>query len=205
MSTDSKSKRFVIDKARLSFNWLTTGKPVKYVDPVDKVEKVRMEYSGDLIIPNDAPQLALCKKMAKEVMQEKWNGKKPANYVSPFITGEERLTKEGNVRPEYVGTHVLRCKNKFRPPGLLDENRQKVLSEEVFYPGCYVAVEVTCFTWGPNNGKVGISFGLEQVMKIGDGERLGSVSSPEAFKDVMTMKGENSALLADDDDDELGV
>jgi hypothetical protein len=202
--TETKQRKIiVVPEARLSFNWLLHPK-VEDTKNEDGEIVTSKSYSATLIIPNSDPILKRLRALAKEVLKEKWPKGKPLKYQSPFVPGEERLTNEGNVRPEYRGAIVLNCKNNFRQPGMIDEDDNKIIKDGVLYAGCYIAAELTCFGW-TRKGKSGISFGLENVKKVGDGERLSGGNTPEeAFKGVpVRKKADNSAEYEDDED--LGV
>lgn len=57
-------------------------------------------------------------------------------------------------------------------PTLVDERVQPVIDEAKFYAGCWCAFHIGAFVW-ENEGKWGVSFGLNGVQFVKDGERLG--------------------------------
>jgi len=197
----------VTPEFRLGFNFLFNPKVEEKDDPKDKTKKVVVEeYLATMIFDSDA-DLSDLKDLVKKTKFEKWGDKKVPNWQPTFVKGEDRPTQEGEQREEYQGKIVLYAKNKFRKPGIVNEQRKPFIDEGKLYPGCYCVAEVTCFGW-TYMGKSGVSFGLENIMKVGDGERIkGSGGAPpeEVFKEVKPRNADNSAAFEseDDDDDEL--
>ena len=60
------------------------------------------------------------------------------------------------------------------------------LDEEDFYSGCYGAADINFFPYN-NNGAIGISCGLNNVLKLEDGEKLSGtgLSADAAFGDLV--------------------
>ena len=76
-------------------------------------------------------------------------------------------------------------------PGIVDRDKMPVLDASEVYSGCFVRVALGAFAYN-NSGNKGISFGLNHVQKLRDGEPLGGITRAEdEFDD-----------LDDDQDDE---
>jgi len=88
--------------------------------------------------------------------------------------------KEGNDK-DYEGyADTITCTaSSLYPPGILDENKQMLINPNEFYAGCYAIATVNAYCWS-YMGKHGVSVGLQNIMKINDGEKLGGGASAES-------------------------
>lgn len=102
----------------------------------------------------------------------------PANFKKPIRSGEEKAHLEGYNVP---GCMFATASSKQRP-GLVDRNKQPILTEEEFYPGCWARATITAYPYD-NVGK-GVAFGLHNLQKLGDDENFtGRVAAEEDFGD----------------------
>ena len=88
--------------------------------------------------------------------------------------------------PVYAGCIYVNTGSKAAPGVKVLEDGMLVdaLDEGDFYSGCYGAADINFFPFN-NNGAYGISCGLNNVLKIEDGEKLaGGMSADEAFEDL---------------------
>lgn len=105
----------------------------------------------------DATSLAAFKKKIADL---------PANFKRPIRDGAE---KEDLGYP--AGSKFGNFTSKFKP-GVVDRDGAPIIDREEIYPGCYCRATVTCYHY-TNVGK-GVAFGLNNLQKIADGERLDS-------------------------------
>lgn len=96
----------------------------------------------------------------------------PANFKKPFRDGDEKADLVGFGE----GKVFANLSSKMRP-GLIFLDRTPILDAEDFYPGCYARATITAYAYD-NVGK-GIAFGLQNLQKIKDGERLDSRTNAE--------------------------
>lgn len=94
----------------------------------------------------------------------------------PVARCEDYMTRKGekpyNI-PRFAGMWIgSSSAQSDRPPQVVDGNRQPLLDRSQIYGGVVAAVGVRLYTF-ENNGNVGISIGLNAVMKQADGEALG--------------------------------
>ena len=102
----------------------------------------------------------------------------PANFKRPIREGKEKDHLEGYNVPNCM---FATFSSKQRP-GLVDRNKQPILSEEDFYPGCWARATITSYPYD-NVGK-GVAFGLHNLQKLGDDENFtGRVAAEEDFDD----------------------
>lgn len=127
-------------------------------------------FTPALFTPNDKLLWEAMKALADEVSVEKFKKKLaqlPANFKKPFRDGEEKADLEG------FGEGKVFCNlsSKMRP-GIIDRDRTIITNPEDFYPGCYARATITAYAYD-NVGK-GVAFGLQNLQKIKDGDRLDS-------------------------------
>ena len=75
-------------------------------------------------------------------------------------------------------------------PGIVDKDRNEIMSNEDFYSGCYGRASVNFYAYNVNSK--GIACGLNNLQKLADGDLLGSRTSAA------------SDFAEDDDFDDLG-
>lgn len=141
------------------------------------------KYSVSAIIPkSDTATIAKVNaaiEAAKLIGKDSvWKGKIPANL--------KPLLHDGDVeRPEdeaYRGAMYLNC-NATTKPGLVDANRNPIMSQDELKSGDYGYLNISVFPY--NNVSVGVGAGFNHLMKTKDGEALSSrISVDEAFKDI---------------------
>lgn len=110
----------------------------------------------------------------------KWGGRIPRNIKIAFQDGDET---DIDKYPENEGHYLLNARSK-RKVGLVDSDRQPILDASEIYSGCWAYISVTSFAY--DNESKGVSFFLNNIMKVRDDESFGGgVSSPEdAFADI---------------------
>ena len=106
----------------------------------------------------------------------------PGNYKKGIRDGSEKADLEGYGD----GTKFANLSTKMRP-GVIGIDKEPISPEEAnvdeIYPGCYCRATVSVYSYD-NKGK-GVSLGLFNVKKVGDGERLDSrTDAAEDFDDV---------------------
>jgi len=115
------------------------------------------------------------KKAVEDCIKEKWGVKVPKDLRSPFRDGDEKEL-DG-----YKGCVFVKASSKQRP-GLVDKDLQPIISQDEFYPGCFARATLSVFAY-EKSGNRGVSFGLQNIQKLDDGESfLGKVSPEEDFK-----------------------
>jgi hypothetical protein len=139
----------------------------------------QMEFGVMAIFPAGADLTAL-KKAAQEAIVEKWGSdqkKWPKNLRSPFRKCEEKEYENDAgkmVLPPGMepGGIYLNLKSR-QKPGLVDANVQDIIDEKEFYAGCYARATVYAHAYEVK-GNTGVSFWLQNVQKVGEGDPLGS-------------------------------
>lgn len=145
----------------------------------------------------DLSKLGECIKEAKqEGIKNKWGGKLPKNLQSPFRNGDEKeydgyedmvfcIAKSQGMPGviDYLKKIILSPEEKKRHqknPEFLDTEDASIkdISEEEFYAGCYARASLTAYPW-TYMGKNGVSFGLQNLQKMDDGEPFSGKTKAE--------------------------
>jgi hypothetical protein len=168
-------------------------------------------YETDLLFSPDAQktaEYARLQQAAASAVQEEWKGSPPANLRNPFrAAGEKRREKDNSQYypdAQFAGWKLLRVKTK-NPPGVVstkagaDGKPLKITDETEIYGGCFVRCTVNPFAYSVK-GNAGVSFWLNNVQKLRDGDALGSggARAEDDFEPVGDVGGTDpSALFAD--------
>lgn len=126
------------------------------------------------------------KKEAERVAKEKWGTKLPKDFYSPFRDGDE------SDRKEYQNAIYIRFKRKTekKAPQVVDARKQPITQESGdMYAGCYARVSYSTFAWGDER-RGGVSFGLNNVQKVRDGEPLDGRTNADQDFDALETEDE---------------
>lgn len=145
------------------------------------------KYSVCLLIPKSDKETVDALGKAIDAAKEngktnKFGGKIPSTLKIILRDGDADHPDDES----YQGMLFLNASSKKRPGVKMLEAGALVdcLDEEDFYSGCYGAAEINFFAYN-SNGSKGISAGLNNVIKLEDGEKLsGGHSADEAFSDL---------------------
>lgn len=138
------------------------------------------KFSVQILIPKKDKKtyqaLVEAEKSAAENGKAKWGGKIPANLDSIIHDADEDGSAEDY--PERAGHWYLNVSsNKKYPPKVVDQRVQPIMDESEIYSGCFGRVSLTAFAYAFGKKK-GISFGLNNVQKMADGDPLDGRSTP---------------------------
>jgi hypothetical protein len=166
-------------------------------------EKSEKKYGVTMLFPKDTDIKAL-KKIAKDVIKDKWPKGKPKNLRSPFRKGEEKPNLEG-----YENVIFISAKSQ-RKPKLVDQRKQPVTDPDRIYPGIWLRAVVNAFTY--TTGQPGVAFALQHLQIVKDDDSFYGGGDPnEDFDELETDVEdiEDDDLFDDNDsdneDDDFGV
>lgn len=165
---------------------VTTGVcRASYVHVAEKFtlsEKQEAKYSLMLLVPkSDTETVKKLRDAEKQTAKESpiFGGKVPPKPNSIIRDGDGE-TDEGEPIPEKfperAGHWFLTVRSNTRP-GVVNAQRERIDPEEI-YSGAYVRASLSCFAYN-FEGKKGLSFGLNNLQFVKDGEPFGAVSTPE--------------------------
>jgi hypothetical protein len=181
---DIKKKRCVTPEFRVSYPAVFRAK---------SYEGNEAKYSVTMLFKKNVDLSAL-KRAAHNAAIEKFGPKEkwPKGLRMPFRNGDEK-EQQGFKGTIYVGAS---SKNK---PGLIDRLKEPIINEEDFYPGCYARAEIIAFAYD-NKGNRGVSFALQNLQKLRDGENLSGRKKAEDVFDAVEDDGDDEENYGDDSD-----
>lgn len=170
--------KVVTEEVRLSY--------VHVLEPFAQDEDDTPKYSCVILIPKTAKATLKKIKRAQEAaakigVSSKWNGTMPKKVEYTLKDGDEDADLENN--PEYGG-HMYMSVSSKKKPGVVDRGLNPILDVDEVYSGCYARVSLNAFPYN-YKGKKGVSFGLNHVQKLRDGENLSGRSRAEDDFDVV--------------------
>lgn len=149
-------------------------------------------YSAQLLLPKDSPQLAQLQKAVSDFAAQQWGdaaktalAKQERSNSKVFRDGDsvDGQTAEGNFKPGWQGHVRIKASNK-QSPKVVDQSL-RVLDESAGLPfaGCAVNAQIEIYAF---KDKKELGFRLLVVQHVAEGPRLGggASSAPDmsAFK-----------------------
>jgi len=150
--------------------------------PQEAMQKDRdPNYALTLAFDKDSKGIKRLQDAIEAVAKEKFGVKaaallKSGQLKNPLRDGD--VEREGN--EQFAGKLFLTARSKDKPP-VVDMDAEPLMSQDDFYSGCYARMDVWFYAFDKagNKGVAGI---LNNVQKLGDGERVGGRrSAAEAF------------------------
>jgi hypothetical protein len=154
------------------------------------------EYSLVALFPKGA-DLSQLKAAAMAAIEKKWPNPatRPQNIRTPFRKHEDRI-KDGKLPAGYeAGGIYINLKSSVKP-GVVNQQVQDIIDPQDFYAGCYARAAVTAFAYD-QKGNRGVSFGLQNLQKVKDGDPLGSRTL--ATDDFAPLEAQATELAAGGD------
>lgn len=172
MAPAAATTKVVTGKVRLSYCHL--------FEAYSSFENQPAKYSTVILIPKSDTKTIQAIKAAQQLALEngkasKFNGSIPKNWKNTLHDGDEEADLEKN--PEYAGHYYMSISNN-QKPGIVDQDVQPILDATEVYSGCYARVSMNAYPFNAQGSK-GVSFGLNHVQKLADGEAFGSFSKAE--------------------------
>jgi len=198
MAIDNQATKVITGKVRLSY---------AHIWEPQSIDGGEEKYSCSILIPkSDKETLRKIKAAvdaAVELGKSKWGGKVPANLKKPLRDGDEE-------RPDdeaYAGHYFLNATSKTRPGiakpiGKGPDGKmkfQEITDSTEVYSGCYAKVSLNFYPFDAK-GNRGVAAGLNNVVKVQDGDFLGGRSSvnddfaDENFDDVVDISDDEDFL-----------
>jgi hypothetical protein len=187
MSTETKPKNFITGEVRLSYPHLFEPSAIDEKKPDEK------KYSAKFLIDkSDKATIDGIKAELDRIYESEKNGKFKGKVRSklkmPLRDGDEEFPD----REEYKGKYFINA-NSTRKPGVVYKQGKEthpILNVDDVYAGMYVRASVNFYAFD-KAGNVGIACGLQNVLKVRDGERLaGGASAEEDFADIEAAEGD---------------
>ena len=172
-NTEKKKKNFILTPVfRVSFPDI--------VERSDMSNKYRIQMLFEK--GTDISELVAAAKAARF---KKWPKGAPKGFLSPFKKVDD-MDADDRYDGYEDGMVILAASSLYRP-GVVDKQHNPIDLEEMdtfLYGGMYARAAIGAFAYDTKGNK-GVSFGLNAIQIVRDGEPLGSrVSAEEAFADV---------------------
>jgi len=114
----------------------------------------------------------------QKLIKEEYPKGAPKGLMTPVLDGDE------SDREEHKNMFYVNGKSGKYRPGLVDQNKQDIVDESEFYPGCFARATISLYAW-EYLGKKGISVNVRNIQKLRDGEPLiGRISAADEFDQV---------------------
>ena len=196
--------------ARLSFANLAKARLAQNAGDGAKPKfSATLVFDPSKMTPKDKARLKEMKKLALDAMRDKFgdkafksDNKLKSGFRMPFRKGEEKSDQY----PDSFEDHFIFINAKTESaPGVADARNGKDDSgkwpeaedRSEAYSGCYVRATVQFYGYDVSGNK-GVGVGLNNILIIRDGERLGGgISAKDDFQDI-----DDDELDIDDDDEE---
>ena len=184
MPVTKNSTKVVTEEVRLSYAHL--------FEAWSNDPEIPAKFSATLLIPKSSKKTMAAIKAAidaatiagKSRFGDSW-GKK--GVKTTLHDGDTEADLETN--PEYEGHYYMSVSSNTQP-GIVDRAVNPILDSSEVYSGCFVRVSINAFPYNAK-GNQGVSFGLNHVQKLRDGDYLGGRS----------RASDDFNALEDEDDD----
>jgi hypothetical protein len=138
--------------------------------------------------PSELEKFNKMKAALDAIAVEKWGDKMPKELKKPFRDGAEKEEYQG-----YGPGIIFVAASTTTKPGLVDQDLNRIMEPELFYAGCYARATLNAYAWS-RMGKNGVSFGLQNIQKVADGEPFsGRTSAEDDFDAVGDGAGAEAA------------
>lgn len=168
------------------FSYVHLNEPYDGFNPVGD-PRHNPKYSTVILIPKEDTKtygaiVAAQKEALEAGKSSKFEGRIPKGWKNTLHDGDDEEQTDLERNPEYAGHWYMTVSNTRSVP-VVGVDRKPILQEEEIYSGMYGRVQINAYPFN-SNGSKGVSFGLNAVQKVKDGEPLGNtVDVEDAFDD----------------------
>ena len=155
--------------------------------PVKKNDSDKAKYSACILIDkNDTQAVQLINEAVEgaKVLYKEQFGAPKGRLKTVVHDGDEDRPDD----PVFANALYINASSERKPGVKMLEAGMLVdcLDEDDFYSGCYGAADINLYPYN-NSGSCGISAGLNNVLKLEDGEKLSGtgMSADQAFADLV--------------------
>ena len=156
-------------------------------EPKASFDGAKPKYSVSVIVPKSDTKTIEAINKAIEAAYEEGLGKLKGNgKTAPALSTLHVPLRDGDLeRPDdeaYKDSYFFNA-NSITPPGIVDADRNEILDHTEIYSGVYARVSCTFYAYNTGTAK-GIACGLNNIMKLADGDSLtGRISAADDFAD----------------------
>ena len=143
----------------------------------------RETFQATVLIP-PGTDMAPFKTAIQTAMREKWDTDDMSTLgFKPVKKCEEKA----NLAGYEPGWFYINAHSGYAPT-LVDHKRQPILDADILYGGCMCRFHLQAYAW-EKAGRKGVSFSVEAVQKVGEGEPFVSRREASDIFDVVTLDG----------------
>lgn len=147
---------------------------------LDKPRRMKGDDKGDpqyqilIAIPKNDPFWNQAAAIVQQAAIEKW-GKVPERLKTPIKDGDP------SGYDNLIGHFFINARSD-RRPGVVDVNLNPIMDAKELYSGAWYRVSINAYAWDHPTGGKGVSFALNNAMKIRDDEAFdGSTTAEQDF------------------------
>jgi hypothetical protein len=145
------------------------------------------EKGANLDALKKAAEAAIIKKWGSD--QSKW----PKGMKTPFRDQAEKA-KDGKLPDGMAEGAIFMTFKSTNRPTVVDQNLQEILEPSKFYAGCYARASIGAYAYD-QKGNRGVSFGLNHLQLVKDGEPLSGRPSVESAFTAVATDGDASSIF----------
>jgi len=136
------------------------------------------KYTAVLLFDKDDETLPLLKKAMKAAADAFFGeGKVPAGIRNPLRDGNEKAQDYAFYADKIF---ISASRNASQgAPGVVNQANQRITNADDIYSGCWVRADINCYGYNKKGNK-GVTFGLNNIQKVGDDERFGGKRPAES-------------------------
>lgn len=150
----------------------------------------KLKFSISMVFPKGT-DMSTMQKAAEEAVVKKWGenrSKWPKGLKMPFRKGDDDRADD----PIYAGSIFINASSD-KAPGIgeiVNGRVQPIINQMDFYSGCMARASVNFFAYD-QAGNRGVGVGLQNVLKVSDGDRIDGRASVE--DDFSSLAGERES------------
>ena len=160
-----------------------------------ETDEDKARYQITIVLPKKDKFWKTINEQIDATASEKWT-KVPKALKRPIKDGDAE-DDDGELKyPEFEGCYTLQVSTK-RKPGVVDKALQPILNADELYSGAWYRASIKPYAWSHPTGGNGVSFSVDNVMKVKDDTPLGGAAeAPEKeFAEFAEEKGASAELL----------
>lgn len=171
--------KVITKEVRLCFTHLLTPRS----DDQDPQNREKDRFQAMILLPKSDTATYEALKAAEAAaladgLDKIWNNKVPGGLLNPDKTLKESVIRDGDEYsdkyPERAGHWFFTPRSKSRP-GVVSRDMQEIIDPSEVYSGMYARVSMRAYAFDVGVNK-GVSFVLDNVQKLRDGEKFGAVA-----------------------------
>lgn len=188
MAKQSTATRLVTPVCRLAFPALFTPRPTVRGGTDEK-------YQATILIPPDVSLDPFRAAMKAAAIAEFGDLDGISREKLPIKT----CASKTNLAGYEEGWHFINTKSQFQPD-VVDQKVDPIIQQDLIYAGCWCRFSIHAYAWSHPTGGKGVSFGLDAVQLIREGDRLdGRRDAKEVFDAVAFDEVETTGEAAAED------